>query len=163
MVEQVARAIAHAQLTRQYVGKLKNIGAVIEIDRIWPEFVPEALAAIEAVRSELTPSMIEAGVARYLELRDAPVLRSFLVSEVISAALGPDFVIVDNRYRSAARAAIEELRVPTDAMIAAGRKASGILVDASSSAGGPRWCELPDDEIRKAFDAMMATALDAHK
>lgn len=129
----------------------------------WRAYVPLARAAIEAVRAELTPSMIEAGVARYLELRDAPVLRSFLVSEVISAALGPDFVIVDNRYRSAARAAIEELRVPTDAMIAAGRKASGILVDASSSAGGPRWCELPDDEIRKAFDAMMATALDAHK
>jgi len=53
MIEAVARAIAYAQLTRQYVGKLKNIGVAIEIDRIWPEFKPEATAAIKAHKDAL--------------------------------------------------------------------------------------------------------------
>jgi hypothetical protein len=59
MVERVARAIATAQLRRQYVGKLENIGCVIEIDKVWPEFVPEAIAAIEAMR-EPTDEMLDA-------------------------------------------------------------------------------------------------------
>jgi hypothetical protein len=56
MIERVARAIAHAQLSRQYVGKLVTVGAVIEIDKIWPEFVPKACAAIGATR-EPTPEI----------------------------------------------------------------------------------------------------------
>jgi hypothetical protein len=57
MIERVARAIARAQLDRQYVGRLENIGCFIEIDRIWPEFVPEARRAIKAMR-EPTEALI---------------------------------------------------------------------------------------------------------
>jgi hypothetical protein len=59
MVEKVARAIVIAQFRRQYIGTLKNIGAMIEIDKVWPEFANEARAAIEAMR-EPTDEMIEA-------------------------------------------------------------------------------------------------------
>jgi hypothetical protein len=60
IVERVARRIAMAQLTRQYVdldylaGKKTDspnlLGAAIEIDSIWHTFVPEARAAIAAMR-----------------------------------------------------------------------------------------------------------------
>ena len=72
--EKVARAIARAQLERQYIGNLKNIGVVIEIDHIWPEFTPEVTAAITAfleaaaekgwhlMKDEPTETMREAGM-----------------------------------------------------------------------------------------------------
>jgi hypothetical protein len=63
-VERVAKAIAHAQLLRQYVGRLEDIGAVIEIDHIWPEFIPKARAAISAMR-EPTPEMIAAAINEF--------------------------------------------------------------------------------------------------
>lgn len=60
MIERVARAIAHAQLKRHYVGNLRNIGATIEIDKTWPDFIPEGRAAIEAMRIPTRVMTIEA-------------------------------------------------------------------------------------------------------
>jgi hypothetical protein len=53
IVEAVARQIVMTQLTRQYIGELANIGVMIEIDRVWPEFVPEARAALAAHEAAL--------------------------------------------------------------------------------------------------------------
>jgi hypothetical protein len=84
MVERVARVIANTQLRRQYVGDLENISCVIEIDKIWPEFVPEARGAITAMR-EPTTQMVAA--ARQSIIDDGHRFKSASLSKEIEDAI----------------------------------------------------------------------------
>jgi len=53
--QRVCRAIAEAQIKRGYVGHIRETdsGAGAEIDRIWPQFAPEACAAIAASQESM--------------------------------------------------------------------------------------------------------------
>lgn len=53
MIERVARAIVVTQLLSNHSKKLKDLGCVIDVDQIWPQFEPEACAAIKAMQEPI--------------------------------------------------------------------------------------------------------------